>query len=74
MNAIPAPLVEADDGRVPVTVWLTPAQAARLELVVAAFREHDHWTDNNDIVDSIFHAGLDAAEARINHPESEQPA
>lgn len=72
MSAIPQPLIEADDGRVPVTVWLTPAQSVRLELVIVAFREHDHWTDDNDIVDSIFHAGLDAAEERINHPEPEQ--
>lgn len=68
MSYIPAPLVPADDDRTPVTVWLTPAQTMRLELMLAELREHNPNMDDNAITDHVFHTGLALLS---NIPESE---
>lgn len=62
MSWIPAPLVTTGDERLPVTVWLDPAQAARLELLLARRREADPATDDNAVVDAVFARGLQASE------------
>lgn len=58
MSWIPAALVPAGADRTPVTVWLTPAQAMRLELMLAAMRERDPSCDDNAVVDQVFATGL----------------
>lgn len=63
MSLIPAPLVELDDERTPITVCLTPVQAVRLELLLARLGETDPATDDNALVDRIFAHGLDQLEA-----------
>ena len=57
-------LIEADD-RVPVTVLLTPAQAARLEVVIADLRGDDASIDDNDVADALFDIGLTAIESTL---------
>lgn len=68
MPPLPAPLINADDGMTPVTVWLHPAQAVRLELVLAHHRDTP-CLDDDAIVDAIFETGLRAAEKDLPHHE-----
>lgn len=49
----------------PVTAFLTPAQAVRLELIVASWCNRFPGRDTNDYVDVLIRIGLDAAEADI---------
>jgi len=46
------------DERIPVTVMLTPASAARLEVLTAELRAVDPSIDDNDVVDAVFDTGL----------------
>lgn len=62
MSPINAPLFDLDDERTPVTVWLMPGQAARLELLLAHQREADPAMDENATVDAVFGVGLMATE------------
>lgn len=48
------------DARTPVTVWLSPAQAAQLELMLADAREANPGTDDNALCDEIFALGMNA--------------
>lgn len=57
-------LIEADD-RVPVTVLLTPGQAARLEVVIADVRGSDASIDDNDVADALFETGLALFETQL---------
>ena len=62
MNALD--LIEADD-RVPVTVLLTPGQAARLEVVIADLHGADASIEDNDVADALFDIGLTAIESTL---------
>lgn len=66
MSPLPPPLFEQEDDLVPVTVCITPAQAVRLELLLAKFRERNPTADDSDVVDAVFIAGLEAAELRLS--------
>ena len=44
------------DERIPVTVMLTPTQAARLEGLTAELRALDPSIDDNDVADAVFDA------------------
>ena len=46
------------EDRIPVTVMLTPASAARLEVLTAELRALDPSIDDNDVVDAVFDTGL----------------
>lgn len=46
------------EDRIPVTVMLTPASAARLEVLTAELRALDPSIDDNDVVDAVFDIGL----------------
>lgn len=70
MSWIPAPLITDDDDRIPIVVDITPAQAVRLELLIAKHRGRNPTTDDNAVVDFVFALGLDAAELAI---DLEQP-
>lgn len=48
------------DERIPVTVMLTPVQAARLEALIADLRALDPSIDDNDVADAVFDTGLAA--------------
>ena len=50
------------DERIPVTVMLTPASAARLEALIADLRALDPSIDDNDVSDAVFDTGLSAYE------------
>lgn len=50
------------DERIPVTVMLTPVQAARLEALIADLRALDPSIDDNDVADAVFDTGLSAYE------------
>lgn len=41
-----------------VTVWLSPAKAARLEMLISNQRAQNASLDDNDVVDAVFSAGL----------------
>lgn len=71
MTWIPAPLFTVDDDRIPIVVDVTPAQAVRLELLIAKHRDRNPATDDNAVVDFVFALGLGAAELAI---DLEQPA
>jgi len=58
--------VDQEDGLVPVTVCVTPAQAVRLEVLLAAYRERYSIADDSEVIDAIFLAGLLAAELRLS--------
>lgn len=67
MSWIPAPTEPvAADTATPVTVWLTPAQAARLEVVLAHHRDHG-GLDDDAVCDAVFETGLRAAEMELTH-------
>lgn len=66
MSPLPPPLFEFEDDLVPVTVCITPAQAVRLELLIAHYRERHSSADDSDVIDAIFIAGLEAAELRLS--------
>lgn len=65
MSWIPAPLVPPDGDMVPVTVCLTPAQAVRLERLLAHARDHS-GLDDDSITDMVFETGLRIAEQSID--------
>lgn len=62
----------ADDERIPVTVYVTPAEAARLEVLIAAYRGRHPSADDSHVIDAIFLAGLAAAELNLCQPAPEQ--
>lgn len=68
MSWIPAPLVPADDDRIPITVWLPPTQAARLEILLAEQRGLDPTLDEHAFIDTLFSRGLIAAEQERHGP------
>lgn len=70
MNLNPFP--DDDDDSIPVTVMLTPAQAARLEVLTADLRNADPSIDDSDVADALFDTGLAAYEwmLRIVEPHS----
>lgn len=72
MNLNPFPDLDADD-RVPVTVMLTPGQAARLEVLTADLRSSDPSIDDDAVADALFDTGLAAFESmlRITEPAHE---
>jgi len=53
----------ATHDRTPVTVMLTPEQAARLELWLAKHRDANPSADDNEHVDQVFASGLRLVEA-----------
>ena len=61
MNPFPDGAGGADE-RIPVTVMLTPASAARLEALIADLRALDPSIDDNDVSDAVFDTGLSAYE------------
>ncbi|THF61431.1 hypothetical protein E6C76_20330 [Pseudothauera nasutitermitis] len=63
MSWIPCP-IDTDADITPVTVHLQPAQAARLEVVLAHCRDHS-GLDDNAVTDMLFETGLQAAERAI---------
>lgn len=65
MSAHDNPLHDPTADLTPVTVWLTPADAVRLELLLAAQRERIPTLDDNELVDTIFTTGLDACEREL---------
>lgn len=67
MSWTPAPAGLDADSPTPVTVYLTPAQAVRLELVLAHHRDHT-GLDDEVVCDAIFETGLKVAERDLqNH-------
>ena len=70
MNLNPFP--DGEDDSIPVTVMLTPAQAARLEVLTADLRNADPSIDDSDVADALFDTGLAAYESmlRIVEPRS----
>lgn len=64
-------LAADDDERIPVTVCITPAEAVRLEMLIAAYRDRHPGTDDSHVIDAIFLAGLAAAELNLCHPTPE---
>ena len=57
MNMNPFP-EQPDDERIPVTVMLTPARAARLEVLIANVRARDPGIDDNVVIDAVFDFGI----------------
>jgi len=72
MNTLLADAV--DDERIPVTVCITPAEAVRLELLIAAYRDRHPGADDTHVIDAIFLAGLAAAELTLCQPVPEPTA
>lgn len=54
------------DDRVPITACLSPAQAERLEVLIAHYRDRTPGTDDNQVVDFVFALGLDTAEMALD--------
>jgi len=72
MNLNPFPEIADDfddDDRVPVTVMLLPAQAARLEVVIADVRDSDPSIDDDDVADALFETGLAFFESMLRIAE-----
>jgi hypothetical protein len=65
MSWIPAPLVQIEPGRTPVTVWLTERQCARLEAIAAGLHVMDPALSVNDVTDTIMAAGLKQLETEL---------
>jgi hypothetical protein len=59
------PFPDAADAEepIPVTVWLTRAQAVRLEVLIGAMRATSPELDDNDITDALFDTGLSSFES-----------
>lgn len=59
----PFPDVPDAEEPIPVTVWLTRAQAVRLEVLIGAMRATSPELDDNDITDALFDTGLSSFES-----------
>lgn len=59
------------DDRIPVTVMLTPAQSARLEVLIADIRSSNPSIDDNDVADALFETGLATFETTMKAPHHE---
>lgn len=70
MNMNPFPDA-ADAEPIAITVWLTPAQLARLETVTAGLCADGTCPDDNAAADYVFDAGMDLIELVL---DMEQPA
>lgn len=68
-----APHIAHDEDPVPVTVYLTHDQYARLEQLIDRFHTSTPATEPNMIVDAVFLLGLQQAEGSTT-PTTEQPA
>lgn len=68
-----APHIARDEDPVPVTVYLTADQHARLEQLIDRFHTSTPATEPNMIVDAVFLLGLQQAEGSTT-PTTEQPA
>lgn len=73
MTTTQAPHIARDEDPVPVTVYLTADQHARLETLIDCFRVVDPETEPHEIVDAVFLLGLQQAEGSTT-PTTEQPA
>lgn len=62
MTMTHTPHVAHDEDPVPVTVYLTADQHARLETLIDCFRVVDPDTAPHEIVDAVFLLGLQQAE------------
>lgn len=65
MSWIPAPLVAAEAGRTPVTVWLSAEHVALLETMTDALHGIDPASSGAEIVDQIVAHGLYLVEADL---------
>jgi hypothetical protein len=63
MNPFPD---QADREPVPITVWLTPAQFARMETITAGLLTEGTCADEDAATDYIFDAGIDLIELVLN--------
>lgn len=63
-----APEFDATADVTPVTVWMSPAQAAQFEVLLAQVREERPRVDENKLSDEIFAAGMQAlSQAAADH-------